>query len=245
MKLLGPAFTLSLAALLAGCATSSHGVRAAADPADPSTEAAANDATTDSDAAIEAPGVDVADAKSDATDADPRQVGDYVTFAFTGAYRKAPLKLTRRVVARSQGSITLDYAFTEGTKTDTLRAVLAAGEGGEVLSVAHVQPDGSTKPATPGALEAKMAGTAAVADENEALLDERRTTMNVGEAEIGATRSTYKVRVGKKSATLETTTSEGFAWGDLGGKITTEDGVVFFQAQLVDAGGPSSARASL
>ena len=33
--------------------------------------------------------------------------------------------------------------------------------------------------------------------------------------------------------------------GDLGGKITTADGKVFFHAEIVDAGGPASARASL
>lgn len=241
MKLLGPALALTLAALLAGCSPSTQVAASAADAQRDDAGAAASDA---SDPAPEAAAADAATADA-APDLDGRRVGDYVTFAFSGSYRKTPLRLTRRVVARAGDSITLDYAFTEGHTTETLRVTLAAGEGGEARAVARVQADGSTVPATLETLEAKMAATAAFADENEALLDERRTTMTVGESEISATLSTYKVRVGKKAATLETTTAEGFAWGDLGGKITTTDGVVLFQAQLVDAGGPGSARASL
>lgn len=178
---------------------------------------------------------------------DPRQVGDYVTYAFSGKYRKTALKLTQRVVARDSQKIVIDYAFTEDGKTETLRVALTTTplNRGEVLEVARVAEDGSTTPATSADFETRIAATAAIADENEALLDQKQTTLRVGTLDFAATQSTYKVRVGKKSATLETTESETFAWGDLGGKITTSDGTIYFSAEIVDAGGPSSATASL
>lgn len=176
--------------------------------------------------------------------ADARQVGDYVTFAFSGAYRKAPLKLTQRVVDRSDSTITIDYTFSEPKKTETLRVKTRAGHG-DLLEVVRVAADGSASPIAAGDFEARMAQTVAIADENEALIDESATTVRVGEAQVPAKRSTYKVRVGQKTGTLETTVSEAFAWGDLGGKITTSDGKTFFSAELVDAGGPAAARASL
>lgn len=242
MKLIGKTLLASLA-LLAGCASRPLPASAPApdDRADASEATEIDQASNDADPAS-------ADARSTAAadDADPRVIGDYVTFNFSGGYRKTPLRLTQRVVARSADRITVDYTFVEGGSRTTLRATFGtAAKRSELLTIARVAADGSTTAATGAELEAKLAGTAAIADENEALLDESQTTVRVGDSEIPATRSRYKVRVGNKSGTLETTTSAAFHWGDLGGKIVTADGKVHFQAELVDAGGPSSARASL
>ncbi|NUP11772.1 MAG: hypothetical protein HOW73_37470 [Polyangiaceae bacterium] len=247
MKLIGTTSLLSAVALFAaltGCASTARDAGSAEDVPTTRERARAASAEKSEDRAASKD----ADADTDtASDAESRKVGDYVTFSFSGAYRKEPLRLTQRVVARAADSITIDYSFTEAHKSDVLRVTVSTAKKtrGDVTNVEHVQADGSTAPATKADLETKMAATAAFADENEALVDERQTKVKVGDSEVTATQSRYKVRVGKKAATLETVTSDAFAWGDLGGKITTTDGKVLFHAELVDAGGPSSARASL
>ncbi len=240
MKLLGHAL-VALVALSVGCASRPTPASAPSD--------AAEAAPREVDQAL----ADKHDGSADVATAvapelsDARVVGDYVTFAFSGAYRKAPLKLTQRVVAKAADSITIDYTFSEAKKTETLRVAYstAAKTHGDILDVSSIDQKGASKASTRAAFEAKMAETAAMTDQNEGLSDERVMTVKVGQTDVPAKRSTYKVRIGQKTATLETTASDAFAWGDLGGKITTADGKVFFHAEIVDAGGPASARASL
>lgn len=231
---------LASLALVAGCASQS--LSPAAAPA-PSEAPAAELVEVDQGSALEAQASPAA-AGAATSARDQRQVGDYVTFAFSGAYRGAPLKLTQRVVDRGEGTITVDFTFTEAKKSETLR-IKSRPDHGDVIEVTRVAKDGSTSKASVAEFEAKMAQTVAIADENESLIDETATTVRVGQSDIPATKSTYKVRVGQKAGTLETTVSEAFAWGDLGGRIVTSDGKTFFAAELVDAGGPAAARASL
>lgn len=242
MKLTGMTLLASFA-LLAGCASSP--LRSAERAEHKAGPTEVDQALSEhAEAAVHA---DAAAQGESVKDADDRSVGDYVTYAFSGAYRKSPLKLTQRVVARGQGSITIDYAFTEKDRTETLRVTLGTEKKtkGTVLEVARMGEGGALAPATAAELEKRMAATSAIADENEALMDKEQTTLKIGESEISATRSKYKVRIGGKSATLETTESDAFAWGDLGGKIVTSDGKVYFQAEVVDAGSSKTARASL
>lgn len=182
-----------------------------------------------------------------ATTADRRAIGDYVTFAFSGGYRKNPMTLTQRVTSRSDASITIEYAFTEKGKTDTLRATWStAGENqGQLIDAKRIAKDGSAQPLTAAAFEEKIADTVASTDQNEAMLDEKVTTVTVAGEDLAATTTTYKVRIGDDAATLETTVSPAFAWGDLGGKITKADGKVYFEAKLVDAGATTGAHAAL
>ena len=44
------------------------------------------------------------------------------------------------------------------------------------------------------------------------------------------------MRIGKTKATMRTLQSEDFAWGDVGGEITAEDGRVLYRAELIDRG---------
>jgi hypothetical protein len=182
-----------------------------------------------------------------AASSERREVGDYVTFAFSGAYRDAPITLTQRVIARSEDAIEIEYTFVEKGESETMRVTTSvAGEtAGTIARVERIAADGSTEPATTDAFEARIGETAASTDQNEALLDERQTTVKVGSAELTATTTTYQVKIGDETATLETTASEDFAWGDLGGKITTADGKVYFSAELVDAGDARGAQAAL
>jgi hypothetical protein len=168
-----------------------------------------------------------------------RAVGDYVTFTFSGNYRKSPLALTQRVVAKDNKTITVDYVFADKKAKETLR-VTTRIDSREIASVERIGADGAATAADVAAFEARIAETVAVADENEALVGEEPATITVAGSEIQATRSVYKVRIGKKAATLKTLASDGFAWGDLGGEIVTSDGKVFYKAELVDAGGGSA-----
>jgi hypothetical protein len=180
-----------------------------------------------------------------AVSTDPRVVGESVTFAFSGAYRKAPLRLTQRVVAKADGSLTIDYVFAEkGAASETWRVTTRESDGG-IVRVEQVAADGSTEPLDAEAFEAKLGATVAIADENEALLDETEGTLTVGATALPITRATYAVRIQGKKAKLETVTSKGFAWGDVGGTIIGADGKVFFKAELVDIGSPNARTASL
>ena len=239
MKLLGTTL-VALVALSVGCASRPTPASAPSDTADAPHEV--DQALADKHDGSAVAAAEVAPEVSDA-----RVVGDYVTFSFSGAYRKAPLKLTQRVVAKAADTITIDYTFAEAKKTETLRVAYstAAKNRGDLIGVTVIDAKGAEKASNRAAFEAKMAETAAMTDQNEGLSDERALTVKVGQSDVPAKRSTYKVRIGQKAATLETTASDAFAWGDLGGKITTSDGKVFFHAELVDAGGPASARASL
>ncbi|HTJ80955.1 MAG TPA: hypothetical protein VL400_04505 [Polyangiaceae bacterium] len=176
---------------------------------------------------------------SESERADVREPGDYVTFAFSGDYRKDKITLTERVVAKDASSITVDFAFKSAGEAETLRVktATAGSKRGEVLAVEKVAKDGSTTPATRDAFEAKMAETVAVADSNDALVDEKATTLKVGSLEVPVTEATYRVRVGKKTGTLRTLTSEAFAWGDAGGSIVTADGKTIYKAELLEMGG--------
>lgn len=223
------ALPLLAALLAAGCAAST--------PA-PSTSAKKADK-----AAVAATEASSAEADSN----ERREVGDYVTFAFSGTYRKSPITLTQRVISRSDDSIEIEHTFVEGGTSETMRTTTSiAGEtAGAITRVVRVGDDGGTEALSVAQFEARIGETAATTDQNEALLDERETKVTVGGDEIVATTSVYQVKLGDESATLETTASPDFVWGDLGGKITTADGAVFFSAELVEAGGAHGAQAML
>lgn len=226
---------LALVALSAGCAAAPLAPTTPAEkPAAVAADASADEATPTEEA-------------NASTSNDRRVVGDYVTFAFSGKYRKSPLQLTQRVVSRSKDTITVEYTFAEKGQTETLRATTATtGENaGRTLEVLRLSADGTTAAVAQEAFEARIGETAPATDMNEGVLTERQTTVRVAGEDLTATTTVFKVRIGKEAATLEATTSEAFAWGDLGGKVTTADGKVYFSAELVDAGGPVGARASL
>lgn len=182
-----------------------------------------------------------ADLTTDRASADAREPGDFVTFAFTGSYRKSELRLTQRVVSREGTALTIEYTFAEGKKAETFR-VTSDERTGTFLRAVTVAADGTTEPTDQEAFEAKLGATVAMADENDALIDETALTVKVGGVDLPATKSTFAVKVGGKKATLETLTSRAFAWGDLGGKLITAEGKVIFSVELVDAGSSAPAR---
>lgn len=193
--------------------------------AEPSADAAAAEA----DAAPEA------DAPAEAAPA--RKPGDYVAYRFSGSFRKTPLTLTQRVVARDGDAVVVDVTLEGDGEREALRVRLgdAAATRGEVLGVTRLD-GGRERPATAADYEKLMAKTTLAADANEAVLATEDVTVEVGGAPVACQKTSFRVRVGSRAATLWTLESAAFAWGDLGGEIRAEDGRVLYKAEIVDAG---------
>jgi hypothetical protein len=171
-----------------------------------------------------------------------RKPGDFVVYRFSGSFRKAPLTLTERVVAREGAVLVIDMTLADDAgKKDDLRVRFSddPASRGEVISVARMDA-GAERPATIEAYEALMAEVALAADQNEALLGTEDTTVDVGGTPLPCRRTSYQVKVGKRQATMRTLESDAFAWGDLGGEITAKDGTVLYRAEILEAGSKST-----
>ena len=114
-------------------------------------------------------------------------------------------------------------------RTQTTRA------GEQVLDVTKV--DGGIEHATTlASYEAAMQKTVPTVDRNDGMLDHEPVTVDLGTRKIEAVRTTYKVIVGGKAATMSVIHNDGFAWGDLGGEIITESGKKLYSTKVVEAG---------
>lgn len=188
----------------------------------------------------EAPEADVVVAEKPENPALARKPGDFVVFRYTGSFRKTPLTLTERVIAREGSVLVIDFTLTEGKKDETLRVRMdfTPGGRGEIYDIARVEK-GIEKPATKDAYEAMMAKTIMFADANEEDLGTDDVKIKVGEQTLACKQTHYRVLVGKTSAVMSITQAEnasGFAWGDVGGQITGKDGALLYRAELVDMG---------
>jgi hypothetical protein len=223
--------TASLFALGCGRAALDRGAAAPA-PAKGDVRASTPAKTDDAEAAVGS------DAASEATPrAALRMPGDFVVYRFTGSFRKKPLSLTQRVIARKGSIVTIDLSAVEGSHKTELRVKIdeASPTHNDVVSVARLA-HGVEKPAGFDAYEALMAKTALAADANEALIGTEDVTVEIGGAAVPAKRTTYRVRVGKHAATMKTFESATFAWGDVGGEITAKDGKVLYRAEVIESG---------
>lgn len=185
-----------------------------------------------------------ADAPTDTSTAskEARKPGDFVVYRFSGSFRKAPLTLTERVVAREGAVLVIDMTLADDAgKKDELRVRFSddSASRGDVISVARVD-GGAERPATIEAYEALMAEVALAADQNEALLGTEDATVDVGGTPLPCRRTSYQVKVGKRQATMHTLESDAFAWGDLGGEITAKDGTVLYRAEILEVGNKST-----
>jgi hypothetical protein len=170
-----------------------------------------------------------------------RQPGDFVVYRFTGSYRKEPVTLTQRVIDRSFDTLLVDVTIEDGKKTKRLRLRIddTVKSGGELLSVAEL--DGNVqRPFGVPAFEKLMGELVLGADENQGMIDSRPITVHLPNGEIACTRTSYKVKVGKREAVMRTVAAEKFAWGDVGGEITTLDGKVLYKAEIIDIGGAAT-----
>ncbi|WP_437935408.1 hypothetical protein [Sorangium sp. So ce341] len=180
-----------------------------------------------------------ADASAPAAEEAPpaRAPGDYVAYRFSGSFRKTPLLLTQRVVAREGDVLVVDVTLEDGKETEALRVRMsdAPSRRGEILGAAWID-GGAERPATLAAYDAMMAKTALAADENEEVLGTEAVNVEVGGGAIACQKTSFRVRIGRTKATMRTLQSDDFAWGDVGGEITAEDGRVLYRAELVDRG---------
>jgi hypothetical protein len=107
---------------------------------------------------------------------------------------------------------------------------------GEILNVARLTAEGRERPATLQDYEKLMARTALAADTNEAEIGAEDVTVDVGGKTLACRQTSYRVRIDGRPATMRTLQSDAFAWGDLGGEITSDDGRVLYRAELIEAG---------
>ena len=224
--------TFAMASLLAtGCARANLAPTAAT----PASEHAAKEpAKADAEAEKAAPEAPAGEA-AEVTGA--RKAGDFIVYRFSGSFRKAPMTLTERVIERRGALLTVDIVAEVGETRRQLRVKIdeASAAKNDVVEVSVIE-NGTETPAGIDAYEALLAETSLAADENEAMLGSEDAMLDVGGAPLPVRKTSYRVRVGKKQATLRTVESEGFAWGDLGGEITAGNGKVLYRAEVVELG---------
>jgi hypothetical protein len=228
--------TFAMASLLAtGCARANLAPTAATPASERTAKAPAKAAGETAEKAAPEPAASAS--ASDAETPFARTAGDFIVYRFTGSFRKAPLTLTERVIERRGAMLTVDITAEEGETKRQLRVKIneASAVKNDVVAVSVIE-NGAEKPAGIEAYEALLAETSLAADENEAMLGAEDAMLDLGGAPLPVRKTSYRVRVGKKQATLRTVESEGFAWGDLGGEITAGNGKVLYRAEVVELG---------
>jgi hypothetical protein len=216
-----------LALLAAGCG---HSTPVAVVPTPASAATAAAPALAD-----QAPAVDPVSSESAAFTQKP---GDYVTYRFSGEFRKTPLLLTERVVDATDVLLVVDLMLDDGVHKTSVRAhyTHAPGAPHELVSVSRLDAAGAEKPMTIAELDTLMARTTLAADDNQGALGSETVTVSVGGHDMACTRTSYHVLVGKHPATMSTLSSDSFPWGDVGGEIMSDQGHVLYRAEVVDLG---------
>ena len=166
-----------------------------------------------------------------------RTPGDFIVRRFSGSFAKSPMTLTERVVARDGTTLVIDVTLDDGKKSQTMRTWLndAPAARGELIKVAKMDGDVES-PSDIAAYEAMMQKVVMAADQNEEMLSESETSMDVGGAALACRERTFRVRIGKRSATMRTVESDRFAWGDVAAEITTAEGKMLYKAEVVETG---------
>lgn len=163
--------------------------------------------------------------------------GDYVVHRFSGSYRDGPITMTQRVVSRATGDLIIDVTIDDGKMEQTLRLRIDDTEvaGGELISVAKL--DGKVQlPFGVARYEQLIDEITLSADENLNVIGSTGLIVDVGPSQLACTKTAYQVVVGGDEAVMETLSSEGFAWGDVGGQISTPDGKILYKAEILDVG---------
>lgn len=164
--------------------------------------------------------------------------GDFIVYRFSGAYRKAPLTLSERVVDAEGTQTVVDMTFDDGMrKKTTIRAHFDHTRGAEreLVSVARVE-SGTERSMPLDAFDKMMEGTILAADRNEETLGSEKVKLSVAGKELACDKRSYRVAIGRRTAVMSTLTSDGFAWGDVGGEIRSEDGKLLYRAEVIDFG---------
>ena len=174
---------------------------------------------------------------------DTRSVGDWVTTEFAKADGK-PMTVQQRVLSRDGAASVVEVVIKDGKTAQTFRMRTQTTRAGEqVLDVTKVE-GGTEHASTLAQYEAAMQKTVPTVDRNDGMLDTEPVTVDLGTRKIEAVRTTYKVIVAGKPATMSVIHNDGFAWGDLGGEIVTESGKKVYSTRVVESGTTSEASAS-
>lgn len=173
--------------------------------------------------------------------------GDFVVYRFSGSFHKTPVTLTEKVIARKGDSFTLEVSYDDGKTKEAIRAQMKGDSPmhADVVKVVRLE-GGAEKPASVALYEQLFARVALVADQNEAQLGSEKIKVEVaGHGAMACERATYRVKVGKQTATMQTVASAGFVWGDVGAEITAASGKLIYKAEVIDAGHASTKAAAI
>jgi hypothetical protein len=156
--------------------------------------------------------------------------GDYVIYRFSGAFRKAPLTLTQKILEPSR----LELTFDDGKTKRIVRARFDTAPSQLVDAVRVVDDEEQT--ITRAQLDAMMAETVLAAFATEEALGTEAVTVEVAGRALKCDKSSYRILVGRKKAVMSSFKSDAFTWGDVGAEIKTDDGKVLYRAEVVDVG---------
>ena len=173
-----------------------------------------------------------------------RRVGDLYVHRYSGTYRAAPVTLTEEVVDRQDQLLVIEYTLEESGHESKLRVNLDTRTQ-EVVGVWQLAGDQAV-PAEVGDLEALLAKTTYTPDYNEGKVARKDATCLIVGKEHDCTTTRYHVYIGDEPATLEVTTSDAVPGRDVAGSIQDGDGVVLYEAELLQMrrGAPEPAVAS-
>jgi hypothetical protein len=214
----------ALLALTAGCTHAAVSSHAAAPARATPAPAISPDSLTIALAPVDAPQLS-------------QKAGDFVVYRFSGSYRATPLTLVQRVVEVKGWSLVVDYTLKDGARRRTVRVTFDKSPEAkrEIIAIARIEGTTAT-PIAQQELDALMSETVLAADDNEKTLGTEDVTLAVAGKSMRCTKTSYRVVIGKKKATMSTLTSAGFTWGDVGGEIRSDDGKLLYRAEIVETG---------
>ncbi len=174
---------------------------------------------------------------------DARNVGDWVTTEF--AQNGKPITVQQRVLSRDGAASVVEVAIKDGKKMQTFRIRTSSTRAGEqITDVTKV--DGAIEHATTMATyEAALQKTVPNVDRNDGVVDVEPVTLDIGASKVAAVRTTYKVVVAGKPATMSIVHSDAFAWGDLAGDIVSDSGKTLYTTRVVESGDQTRAATAL
>jgi hypothetical protein len=166
-----------------------------------------------------------------------QRTGDFVVHRFSGSFKKNPLTLTQKVIESSATAIVLEMTLEDGKTKRTLRARFERSRGArpDPSRVWLIDPKGE-RAGSLADYEALMSETMLAADDNEGVIEAAEVSAKVGTKTMQCKRTTYRVIVNKKRATMSTLSSDAFPWGDVGGEIKTDDGKLLYRVEVIGAG---------
>ncbi len=161
-----------------------------------------------------------------------KNAGDFVTTEITQAGRKTPLVLTQRVISRDGTTMFVEYELKDGQKSQVYRVRTEGEQVAEVTTVIS----GVEHASTVAAFDAMMARTIPNVTRNDGAFDSEPAEVSFGGKTAAATRTSYKIAIAGKAATMTVTQSDKFAWGDVEGEITDAAGKMVYRARVVESG---------